>query len=96
MYNCGAPYKFIVDVNSVPFEDSPPVVLKALHLIRQRARLISPEAQFNEVLNVGYFEKQKMDVSDNRPLFTKEMLPFELILIFYSTMTTVKKALVTQ
>ena len=67
MYNCGAPYKFIVDVNSLPFEDSPPVVLKALRLIHQRAQLIYPKAEFNEVLNVGYFEKQKMDVSNEDP-----------------------------
>ncbi|RPB05055.1 hypothetical protein L873DRAFT_940586 [Choiromyces venosus 120613-1] len=65
MYNCGAPYKFIVDVNSVPFDDSPPVVLKALQLIHQRVHLIHPEAEFNEVLNVGYFEKQKMDYHDD-------------------------------
>ncbi|PWW78946.1 hypothetical protein C7212DRAFT_350198 [Tuber magnatum] len=65
MYNCGAPYKFIVDVNSLPFNDSPPVVLKALRLIHQRVQLIHPEAQFNEVLNVGYFEKQKMDYHDD-------------------------------
>ncbi|KAG0136625.1 hypothetical protein HOY82DRAFT_50336 [Tuber indicum] len=65
MYNCGAPYKFIVDVNSLPFHDSPPVVLKALDLIHQRVQLIHPEAQFNEVLNVGYFEKQKMDYHDD-------------------------------
>lgn len=39
------------------------MVSRALEVIHDRVNLVHPEAQFNEVLNVGYFEKQKMDVS---------------------------------
>ncbi|KAH0604676.1 uncharacterized protein H6S33_006344 [Morchella sextelata] len=64
-FNCGAPYKFIAKVDSSPFDKSPPVVSQALSLITARARLVHANAEFNEILSVGYFEGQKMDYHDD-------------------------------
>ncbi|KAL7267215.1 hypothetical protein RUND412_010205 [Rhizina undulata] len=61
----GKPYKFVVDVDSMPFDQSPEVVNKALELIHKRVALIYPDAEFNEILRVGYFEEQKMGYHDN-------------------------------
>ena len=66
-FNSGEPYKFIVDVSSVPFDKSPPVVQRALEILHERVQLVQPETQFNEILSVGYFEDQKMDVSNFHP-----------------------------
>lgn len=59
----GAPYKYIVAVDSLPFDSAPPVVTKALNVITERVRLIHETAEFNEILSVGYYEKMKMEVS---------------------------------
>ncbi|KAL7269960.1 hypothetical protein RUND412_007342 [Rhizina undulata] len=64
-FNCGKPYKFVVDVDSMPFDQSPEVVNKALELIHKRVGLIYPDAEFNEILSVGYFEEQKMGYHDD-------------------------------
>lgn len=45
------------------------MVSRALEVIHDRVNLVHPEAQFNEVLSVGYFEKQKMDVSSHLTLY---------------------------
>jgi hypothetical protein len=62
LFNCGEPYKFVADVESHPF-DNVLAAREALNLIYKRVKLVYNEAKFNEVLSVGYFEKQKMDVS---------------------------------
>ncbi|KAL7266064.1 hypothetical protein RUND412_011403 [Rhizina undulata] len=54
-FNCGKPYKLVVDVDSMPFDKSPEVVNKGLELIHKRVGLIYPDAEFNEILSVGYF-----------------------------------------
>ncbi|KAL7265870.1 hypothetical protein RUND412_011602, partial [Rhizina undulata] len=49
----------------MPFDQSPEVVNKALELIHKRVGLIYPDAEFNEILSVGYFEEQKMGYHDD-------------------------------
>ena len=58
----GAPYKYIVAVDSTPFEESPRVVTRSLELLQEKVQLVHSETEFNEILSVGYFEGQKMDV----------------------------------
>ncbi|KAL7266780.1 hypothetical protein RUND412_010657 [Rhizina undulata] len=64
-FNCGKPYKFVVDVDSMPFDEAPEVVNKALELIHKRVGLVYPDAEFNEILSVGYFQQQKMGYHDD-------------------------------
>jgi hypothetical protein len=63
-YNVGAQYNYVTEQPTVSFEDAPEVVTKALDLIKQNVTKLYPHARFNEVLNVGYFEAQKMGVSN--------------------------------
>lgn len=64
-FNAGAPYKYIVAVDSTPFEECPRAVTRSLELIQERVKLVHPETEFNEILSVGYFEGQKMDYHDD-------------------------------
>ncbi|KAL7269623.1 hypothetical protein RUND412_007697 [Rhizina undulata] len=61
----GKPYKFVVDVDSMPFDQAPEVINKALELIHKRVRLVFPEAGFNEILSVAYLEGQGMKYHDD-------------------------------
>jgi hypothetical protein len=63
-YNVGAQYNYVTEQPTVSFEEAPEVVTKALDLIKQNVAKLYPHARFNEVLNVGYFEAQKMGVSN--------------------------------
>jgi hypothetical protein len=49
------------------FDEAAPVVSQALNIITSRVRLVYPDAEFNEILNVGYFEKQRPNVSYLKP-----------------------------
>ncbi|KAF8543264.1 hypothetical protein BDD12DRAFT_874882 [Trichophaea hybrida] len=60
-YNVGAQYNYVADQPTVTFEEASPVVRRALELIKQRVGMIYPNVAFNEVLNVGYFESQRMN-----------------------------------
>lgn len=53
----------MAEQETVSFEDAAPVVTKALEIIKRRVGWIYPSVDFNEVLNVGYFENQKMNVN---------------------------------
>ncbi|KAK6335872.1 hypothetical protein TWF730_003246 [Orbilia blumenaviensis] len=65
-FNSGAPYKYIVEVDSLSFEQSPRVVQQALKILQTDVTLMVPDAlPMNEVLNVAYFEEQKMDFHDD-------------------------------
>ncbi|KAK6505728.1 hypothetical protein TWF481_007620 [Arthrobotrys musiformis] len=65
-FNSGAPYKYIVEVDSLSFEKSPAVVQQALNNIQADVTRMIPDAlPMNEVLNVAYFEEQKMDFHDD-------------------------------
>ncbi|KAK6336185.1 hypothetical protein TWF696_001748 [Orbilia brochopaga] len=65
-FNSGAPYKYIVEVDSLSFEDSPFVVQQALKILQKDVSDMIPDAlPMNEVLNVAYFEEQKMDFHDD-------------------------------
>ncbi|KAF3917050.1 hypothetical protein ABW21_db0208684 [Orbilia brochopaga] len=65
-YNSGVSYKYIVEVDSLTFEDSPPVVQQALKVIQDDVSKMVPGAlPMNEILNVAYFEEQKMDFHDD-------------------------------
>jgi hypothetical protein len=61
------PYKYVIDVDSKSFTDAP----KAIHHARARlnwagAYVVKDGSfrKFNELLTLGYFEKQKINVSD--------------------------------
>ncbi|KAH8119159.1 2OG-Fe(II) oxygenase superfamily-domain-containing protein, partial [Phellopilus nigrolimitatus] len=60
--NSGAPYKYVVGTNNtVPFDQAPEAVGKALQLIKDRASLVvGLQADFNEILTAAYMEEQKM------------------------------------
>lgn len=48
------------------FEEAAPVVRHALKLIKGKVELIRGHAvEFNEILNVGYFESQRMNASSS-------------------------------
>ncbi|KAJ6257539.1 hypothetical protein Dda_7324 [Drechslerella dactyloides] len=65
-FNSGAPYKYIVEVESLPFDKSPAVVQQAMSILQADVSLMFPDAlPMNEVLNVAYFEEQKMDFHDD-------------------------------
>ncbi|EWC44543.1 hypothetical protein DRE_06715 [Drechslerella stenobrocha 248] len=65
-FNSGAPYKYIVEVDSLSFEESPAVVQQALKTLQADVSRTIPDAlTMNEVLNVAYFEEQKMDFHDD-------------------------------
>lgn len=56
----------MADQPTVTFEEAAPVVRHALELIKGRVELIRGQAvEFNEILNVGYFESQRMTVSSH-------------------------------
>ncbi|KAJ3549725.1 hypothetical protein NM688_g5149 [Phlebia brevispora] len=61
--NTGEPYQYVGgSENTVPFDQSPKAVVKALNLIHARIREASIELQnpFNEILSAAYMEEQKM------------------------------------
>ncbi|KAK6343020.1 hypothetical protein TWF718_008398 [Orbilia javanica] len=65
-FNSGAPYKYIVEVDSISFEQSPKAVQRALQILQKDVTVMVPEAlPMNEILNVAYFEEQKMDFHDD-------------------------------
>lgn len=55
---------------TIPFDESPLVVNKALEFIKDKVELVYPNAKFNEILNVAYFESQKMNVGGEFDGFT--------------------------
>ncbi|ORY29498.1 hypothetical protein BCR39DRAFT_588274 [Naematelia encephala] len=64
--NSGASYKYIVDTLSLPFEESPACIRRALEVIQRNARqVLGQEVGFNEVLSVLYREGQKMSWHDD-------------------------------
>ncbi|TXT11071.1 hypothetical protein VHUM_01822 [Vanrija humicola] len=64
--NSGASYKYIVETLSYTFAESPPSVMDALELIRERvASVLGARVDFNEILSVMYREGQKMNWHDD-------------------------------
>ncbi|KAL1410253.1 hypothetical protein Q8F55_004259 [Vanrija albida] len=64
--NSGASYKYIVETLSYTFAESPPSVMDALQLIRERvASVLGERVEFNEILSVMYREGQKMNWHDD-------------------------------
>ena len=60
------PYKFAADTPTKPFSEAPNVVIDALHRMSWAAKVAvqdEPLKTLNEVLVLGYFEKQKIGVS---------------------------------
>lgn len=51
----------------IPFAEAPQSVNDALALIRRRAQLVVPAAQFNELLTAGYLGTQQMNVRSPYP-----------------------------
>ena len=62
----GAPYDYIVDVESIPFDHAPESILRAVKRMEWASEKVFPDAsikKFNELLLLGYFEDQKISVS---------------------------------
>ena len=62
----GMPYKYVVATESKSFRDAPPAILSALHRMDWAAKhsvIDGTLVKFNELLAVGYFEKNAMNVS---------------------------------
>ncbi|KAI5856269.1 hypothetical protein BZA05DRAFT_471384 [Tricharina praecox] len=60
-YNVGAQYNYVANQPTVTFEEAHPVVRRARELLTLRVQMLYPDVEFNEVLNVGYIENQKMN-----------------------------------
>jgi hypothetical protein len=83
------PYKYIVDVDSKSFSGAP----EAIHHARARLNWAGQHAvqdgsftKFNELLTLGYFEKQKINVNISFQVFPR-------FLTVCSIMTTEKQVL---
>jgi hypothetical protein len=87
-YNVGAQYNYVANQPTVTFEQAEPVVTKALELIKSNVHKLYPDVNFNEILNVGYFEAQKMSV---RSLYTLD-LEIELLILEISFIRMGKRA----
>lgn len=61
----GMPYKYIVSVNSKPFEGAPDVIMNGLNRLTWAGKhAVGKDYQgANELLALGYFEKQQIHVS---------------------------------
>ena len=60
------PYKYIVDVDSKAFAEAPGPIMRILHRLTWAGQQVVTDgtsAEFNELLAVGYFEDQRMNVS---------------------------------
>ncbi|CAE6435471.1 unnamed protein product [Rhizoctonia solani] len=68
-HNAGAPYKYIAEAVSTPFEDCPKSVVEAKDHIQYLCEpALGKEVKFNEVLSVAYAEGQEMNFhSDDEP-----------------------------
>ena len=63
------PYKYIVSVDSKSFSEAHPTIMKVLHRLSWAAQQVVHDGsftEFNELLAVGYFEDQRMNVSLSR------------------------------
>lgn len=66
--NYGMPYKYVVSVNSKAFSEAPPVIMNVLNRLTWAGKRIVNDGtykEFNELLCLGYFEKQKIDYHDD-------------------------------
>ncbi|KAG8709668.1 hypothetical protein FRC09_000527 [Ceratobasidium sp. 395] len=69
-FNAGAPYKYVAEAASTPFEQCPESIRNALGHIRYlcEGALGLSDTQFNELLSVAYAEGQEMNFhSDDEP-----------------------------
>lgn len=60
------PYKFIVSVNSRAFSEAPKVIMDGLNRLTWAGKHVVQDGtyqDFNELLALGYFEKQAIGVS---------------------------------
>jgi len=62
MHNAGAPYKFILQTSTQPLDEAAEVIGEAMDLLKERASLIVPSCEFNEILSVAYMDGQRMGV----------------------------------
>ncbi|WEW56506.1 hypothetical protein PRK78_001951 [Emydomyces testavorans] len=66
--NFGMPYKYIVAVDSKPFSETPPFLLRALGRLTWAVQKTVPPTEFqqpNELLTLGYFEKMAINYHDD-------------------------------
>ncbi|KAL1956755.1 hypothetical protein VTO42DRAFT_6808 [Malbranchea cinnamomea] len=66
--NYGMPYKYVVDVDSRPFNQAPAVLLSALGRLTWATKNSVAEEEFlrpNELLTLGYFEKMSIGYHDD-------------------------------
>ena len=59
-------YKYVVAVRSRAFKEAPPLVLNAREMLEWAGKFVvgdKESTRFNELLAIGYYEKQKMNVS---------------------------------
>lgn len=66
------PYKYVVSVKSKAFSEAPPIILNVLNRLTWAGKRIVNDGtykEFNELLCLGYFEKQKIGVGFP-PLFS--------------------------
>lgn len=60
------PYKYIVSVNSKPFKDAPEAIMSGLNRLTWAGKHAVGAKEYqnaNELLALGYFEKQQIHVS---------------------------------
>lgn len=66
--NFGMPYKFVVPQDSQAFKDAPEVIMNGLSRMVWAGRMAVTDGsfiEFNELLALGYFEKQKIGYHDD-------------------------------
>lgn len=68
MHNAGAPYKFVIQTSTQPFDEVAPVINQVLELLKERVRMVIPGYDSNELLTVAYMEGQRMEVFPSRDL----------------------------
>ena len=60
------PYKYVVSVNSKGFNEAPPTIMNIVNRLTWAGKKVVQDGtyqQFNELLCLGYFEKQSIGVS---------------------------------
>ena len=66
------PYKFVVPQDSKAFQDAPGVIMNGLNRMTWAGRKAVTDGSFkdfNELLALGYFEKQKIGVNHSSVAF---------------------------
>ncbi|KAI5474377.1 Calcium ATPase, partial [Pseudohyphozyma bogoriensis] len=66
-FNAGVHYRHVVDVRSLPFEESPPVLASVCSHLSRAAKAVTraSDIEFNELLTVAYLQGGKMNFHDD-------------------------------